>query len=104
MTDTNDDTTAAAPATRPARGMVGRIAELEAENERLRAELAARPGGPRPAPVRASFNLSEGTRAELEAHRDDPEWKTRDPFTGETLTPADLDRLDGGNRPADGAE
>lgn len=91
-------------ASTPARGTAGRIAELEAENARLRAELEARPAGPRPAPVRASFALSEGVRQELEAHRDDPDFKTRDPFTGETLTPADLDRLDGGNRPADDAE
>ncbi len=103
MTDTNDDAPQA-PATGRPRGAAARIAELEAENEKLRAELAARPGGPRPAPVRASLNLSEGTRAALEAHRDDADFTTRDPFTGETLTPADLDRLEGGNRPAGDAE
>ncbi len=101
MADNNDD----APRTAPrGQAATARIAELEEENRRLRAELEARPGGERPAPVRASFGLSEGVRAELEAHRDDPEFKTRDPFTGETLTPADLDRLKGGNRPADDQE
>ena len=95
MAETSDDTP------RPARGQAARIAELEEENRRLRAELEARPGGPRPAPVRASFGLSEGTRAELEAHKDDPDYVTRDPFTGEDLRPADLERLAGGNRPAE---
>lgn len=85
---------------RPARGQAARIAELEEENARLRAQLEARPGGPRPAPVRASFNLSEGTRAELEAHKGDPDFTTRDPFTGAVLTPADLGQLADGNRPA----
>lgn len=79
-------------------------AELRQRVQELERDAATRPVGTRPAPVRASFNLSQGTRAELEAHRDDPDYVTRDPFTGETLTPADLDRLEGGNRPADAAE
>lgn len=98
MADSNEET-AQAPGRGSARGLAARIAELEQENEKLRADLAARPGGSRPAPVRASFNLSEGTRAELELHKDDPDFVTRDPFTGAELTPADLDRLDNGNRP-----
>lgn len=87
-----------------ARRMAGRVLDLEQENESLRARVAeleadaaARPDGPRPAPVRASFGLTEGTRLELEAARDrgDGEFVTRDPFTGDTLTIADLGTREG---------
>lgn len=63
-------------------------ADLRAENERLLAQLAdARAGKPtaRPAPVAPSFGMSEGTRADLELVE-----KTTDPFTGRTVTRADL--------------
>lgn len=62
-------------------------AELRAENERLREQLAdAQAGKPtRPVPTAPSFGMSEGTRAELELVE-----KTTDPFTGKTVTRADL--------------
>lgn len=67
-----------------------RVEELEQQQE---AGALAAPVAPR-----ATFNLTEGTRQELEANRDNPDFTTLDPFTGAVLTPADLDRLDNGNR------
>lgn len=73
---------------RPAAGAdaaAGEIERLRAENDRLRAELAARSTTARPAPVAPSFGMSEGTREELERTG-----KATDPFTGEALTRDDL--------------
>lgn len=64
-----------------------RLAELEAENERLAAELAdakanQRPvANTRPEVKPPSFGLSEGTREELARTA-----KAVDPFTGDKLT------------------
>lgn len=57
--------------------------ELEQENERLRAELAAAQGGhtSRPVPGPPSFKICAGVAADLEIHG-----KALDPFTGKTLT------------------
>jgi hypothetical protein len=57
-----------------------RIAELEAENARLKAELAAASTAPVTKPTRPRFLLCEGTRDELDRHG-----KARDPWTGELL-------------------
>jgi hypothetical protein len=65
--------------TTPAKTDADRIRELEAENARLREQLAAA-GSPAPAakPVEPSFTFSEGQRDELERTG-----RTVSPFTGE---------------------
>lgn len=74
-----------------------KVSELEEDNERLRAELAAAGGTMagtprRPAPVEPSFGMSEGERADLEQTG-----RATSPFTGDvrvgtpddhTVTPA----------------
>lgn len=80
-----------------------RVAELEAENATLRAHLeetTAAAEAPatetaRPEPQEPSFGLSEGMRADLEAHG-----RTVSPFTGKTLvgTPDDY-REEGAEAP-----
>ena len=82
------------------------VADLQAENKRLKAELDAAGVRPASAPAEPSFAMAEGTRQELEllaaqAERDgravdeklpngNYRYSTRDPFTGKTLTPKDL--------------
>ena len=65
-----------------------RVVRLEQENAELRAELdaalAGKPAKP-VAPTEPSFGLSEGTRDEL-----DRMGKATSPFTGKSLTRADL--------------
>lgn len=56
------------------------VARLKAENARLRAQLAEKEGtegNARPKPQEPSYGLSEGQRADLEAHG-----RTVSPFTG----------------------
>lgn len=69
-------------------------AQLEAENEELRAQLAklqARAGGTteRPKPAAASFGLCAGVAADLEMHG-----QAMDPFTGKLVTADDVDTAD----------
>lgn len=78
--------------------LAAEVAQLRAENEQLRDQLAAAPGSTaRPAPAAPSFGLSEGVRADLAqlaARADAGDTGVRvqvaDPFTGRTLTRADL--------------
>jgi hypothetical protein len=76
--------------------LTAQLQQLLEENAALRAQLAAAPAA-RPAPAGPSFGLSEGVRADLAqlaARADAGDTGVRvqvaDPFTGRTLTRADL--------------
>lgn len=66
------------------------VERLQAENTRLREQVQAGPSVRRPAPVKPSFGMSEGTRADLEvaAQRVESgevkEVVVTDPFTSDT--------------------